>query len=107
MATSACGALLYGTSAATGTSFWVSILGAEVLGLLDVLSRRECDLDQNGLADPLGMLGHEDFERVELLRNIGVLLFFILVLDRGVLSHIDLCAYYQTRDTRAVLVHLG
>jgi hypothetical protein len=38
--------------------------GAEVLVLLDVLSRRDCDLDQHDFADPLGVFGEEDLERV-------------------------------------------
>ena len=41
--------------------------GAEVLILFNVLTRGHGDLYEDNLADPLGVLGQEDLERVELL----------------------------------------
>jgi len=43
--------------------------GAQVLVLLDVLARRDRDLDEDDLADPLGVLLEEDLHGVELLRH--------------------------------------
>lgn len=42
---------------------------AEVLVLLDVLPRRNGDLDKDDLSDPLGVLLEEDLHGVELLRD--------------------------------------
>ena len=39
----------------------------EVLVLLDILARRDGKLCENNFADPLGMLGQEEFESVQLL----------------------------------------
>ena len=43
--------------------------GAKVLILLDVLSRWYCELCENNLANPFGMLREEELECVKFLRN--------------------------------------
>ena len=42
---------------------------AQVLVLLDVLTGRNGELNENDLPDPFGVLSEEDFESVELLRD--------------------------------------
>lgn len=42
---------------------------AKVLVLFDILARGNGDLDENDLADPLGMIVEEDLESVKLLRD--------------------------------------
>ena len=43
--------------------------GSQVLVLFDILSTRHSDLNQDDLANPLGVLGEENLKSVQLLRN--------------------------------------
>ena len=43
--------------------------GTQILVLLNILSRRDGDLNQHNLANPFGMFCQEDFKSMELLRD--------------------------------------
>src|SRR5271170_7851177 len=43
--------------------------GSEVLIFFDILSARNCHLDQHNFSNPFRMVSQEDFESVELLGN--------------------------------------
>jgi len=58
-----------GTEAAVDAPDELVDHGAQVLVLLDVLARGDGDLDEDDLADPLGVLLEEDLHGVELLRH--------------------------------------
>lgn len=60
---------LDGAKATINTAHELVDNGPEVLVFFDVLTRRDGNLDEHNASNPLGVLGEEDFESVEFLRD--------------------------------------